>query len=85
MSLWPVSDYTTRELMTVYYRNLKAGMGRGEALRQVGSTCLSTILNSILSTGPTSSSPASGPTSTENASPRHRDTGARAYVSTTRG
>jgi CHAT domain-containing protein/Tfp pilus assembly protein PilF len=35
MSLWPASDYTTRELMTGYYRNLKAGMGRGAALRQV--------------------------------------------------
>jgi CHAT domain-containing protein/Tfp pilus assembly protein PilF len=35
MSLWPVSDYTTRELMTNYYRNLKQGMGRGESLRQV--------------------------------------------------
>jgi CHAT domain-containing protein len=35
MSLWPISDYTTRELMTGYYKNLKQGMGRGEALRQV--------------------------------------------------
>jgi CHAT domain-containing protein len=35
MSLWPVSDYTTRELMTHYYQNLKQGMGRGEALRTV--------------------------------------------------
>jgi CHAT domain-containing protein/tetratricopeptide (TPR) repeat protein len=35
MSLWPVSDYATRELMTNYYRNLKNGLGRGEALRQV--------------------------------------------------
>lgn len=35
MSLWPVSDYTTRELMTNYYRNLKQGAGRGAALRQV--------------------------------------------------
>ena len=35
MSLWPVSDYTTRELMTHYYRNLKQGLGRGEALRLV--------------------------------------------------
>jgi len=35
MSLWPVSDYTTRELMTNYYRNLKQGLGRGEALRLV--------------------------------------------------
>jgi CHAT domain-containing protein/Tfp pilus assembly protein PilF len=35
MSLWPVSDYGTRRLMTDYYRNLKEGMGRGAALRQV--------------------------------------------------
>ncbi|HEY7544873.1 MAG TPA: CHAT domain-containing protein, partial [Blastocatellia bacterium] len=35
MSLWPVSDYVTRELMTAYYRGLKQGQGRGEALRQV--------------------------------------------------
>ncbi len=35
MSLWSVSDYTTRELMTNYYKNLKAGMGRGAALREV--------------------------------------------------
>lgn len=35
MSLWPISDYPTRQLMTGYYRNLKQGMGRGEALRQV--------------------------------------------------
>lgn len=35
MSRWSVSDLVTRELMTGYYKNLKAGMGRGEALRQV--------------------------------------------------
>jgi CHAT domain-containing protein/Tfp pilus assembly protein PilF len=35
MSLWPVSDTGTRELMIEYYRRLKAGEGRGEALRQV--------------------------------------------------
>lgn len=35
MSLWPVSDYSTRKLMASYYRNLKQGMGRGESLRQV--------------------------------------------------
>jgi CHAT domain-containing protein len=35
MSLWPASDYTTRKLMTEYYRNLKLGKGRGEALRDV--------------------------------------------------
>ncbi len=35
MSLWPASDYSTRELMTKYYKNLKQEMGRGAALRQV--------------------------------------------------
>jgi CHAT domain-containing protein/tetratricopeptide (TPR) repeat protein len=35
MSLWPVSDYITRDLMANYYRGLKAGLGRGEALRQM--------------------------------------------------
>lgn len=35
MSLWPVSDYSTRRLMTDYYKNLKANTGRGAALRQV--------------------------------------------------
>jgi CHAT domain-containing protein len=35
MSLWPVSDYVTRELMAGYYKGLKRGGGRGEALRQV--------------------------------------------------
>jgi CHAT domain-containing protein len=34
MSLWPVSDYVTRGMMSVYYRGLKSGLGRGEALRQ---------------------------------------------------
>jgi CHAT domain-containing protein/Tfp pilus assembly protein PilF len=34
MSLWPVSDYVTREMMTSYYSGLKHGLGRGEALRQ---------------------------------------------------
>jgi CHAT domain-containing protein len=34
MSLWPVSDYITREMMTAYYSGLKHGLGRGEALRQ---------------------------------------------------
>jgi CHAT domain-containing protein len=35
MSLWSVSDYTTREIMTNYYKNLKQGLGRAEALRNV--------------------------------------------------
>jgi CHAT domain-containing protein len=34
MSLWPVNDYVTRELMTAYYTGLKQGLGRGEALRK---------------------------------------------------
>jgi CHAT domain-containing protein len=34
MSMWPVSDYVTREMMTSYYRGLQAGLGRGDALRQ---------------------------------------------------
>ncbi|MBX7222898.1 MAG: CHAT domain-containing protein [Blastocatellia bacterium] len=35
MSLWPVSDQGTRELMIAYYTRLKAGEGRSEALRNV--------------------------------------------------
>jgi CHAT domain-containing protein len=35
MSLWPVSDYITREMMTAYYKGVTGGLGRGEALRQV--------------------------------------------------
>ena len=34
MSLWPVSDNVTREMMTAYYTGLKQGLGRGEALHQ---------------------------------------------------
>jgi CHAT domain-containing protein len=33
MSLWPVSDYATRRMMIAYYTGLRAGLGRGEALR----------------------------------------------------
>ncbi|HMW02365.1 MAG TPA: CHAT domain-containing protein, partial [Acidobacteriota bacterium] len=33
ISLWPVSDVGTRELMFKYYRRLKAGEGRCQALR----------------------------------------------------
>jgi len=35
MSLWAVSDYVTRQMMTNYYRGLKQGLGRSESLRQV--------------------------------------------------
>ena len=34
MSLWPVSDYITRQIMTSYYTGLSQGLGRGEALRR---------------------------------------------------
>ena len=40
MSLWPVSDRVTREMMTAYYTGLKHGLGRGEALRQAQLTML---------------------------------------------
>ncbi|MBX7220188.1 MAG: tetratricopeptide repeat protein [Blastocatellia bacterium] len=35
MSLWPVSDQATRDLMVEYYRRLKAGEGRSTALRRI--------------------------------------------------
>jgi CHAT domain-containing protein len=34
MTLWPVSDYITREPMAAYYAGLRAGLGRGDALRE---------------------------------------------------
>ena len=34
MSLWPMSDYTARDEMVGYYTRLRAGLGRGDALRQ---------------------------------------------------
>ena len=34
MSLWPVSDAVTRDMMTAYYSGLKRGLGRGDALRE---------------------------------------------------
>jgi CHAT domain-containing protein/Tfp pilus assembly protein PilF len=35
MSLWPVSDEATKELMVPYYKTLQQGEGRSEGLRQV--------------------------------------------------
>jgi CHAT domain-containing protein/tetratricopeptide (TPR) repeat protein len=35
MSLWPVSDLVTRDIMADYYRGLEDGLGRGDALRRV--------------------------------------------------
>ncbi|HEX7138275.1 MAG TPA: CHAT domain-containing protein, partial [Vicinamibacterales bacterium] len=34
MSLWPVSDAIARETMVSYYTGLRAGLGRGDALRE---------------------------------------------------
>jgi CHAT domain-containing protein/tetratricopeptide (TPR) repeat protein len=34
MSLWPVSDYITRDAMVGYYERLREGAGRGDALRK---------------------------------------------------
>jgi CHAT domain-containing protein len=34
MTLWPVSDSITREPMAAYYAGLRAGLGRGDALRE---------------------------------------------------
>jgi CHAT domain-containing protein len=34
MSLWPVSDDVTRDMMTAYYAGLQRGLGRGDALRR---------------------------------------------------
>lgn len=33
MTLWPVGDYTSRRIVSSYYKNLSAGFGRNEALR----------------------------------------------------
>jgi CHAT domain-containing protein/Tfp pilus assembly protein PilF len=40
MSLWPVSDRATRDLMAAYYRALGRGAGRGDALRGVQTAML---------------------------------------------
>ena len=42
LSLWKVDDEATRDLMIDYYRRLKAGEGRSEALRQVQLKMLAT-------------------------------------------
>jgi len=34
MSLWPISDSVTRDLMSSYYRGLREGLGHGDALRR---------------------------------------------------
>ena len=65
MSLWPVSDYVTRELMTDYYAGLKQGLGRGDALRQAKLAMLARqAAASIRSTGRASSRRVNGPRST---------------------
>jgi CHAT domain-containing protein len=34
MTLWPVSDANARQPMSAFYQRLRAGHGRGDALRQ---------------------------------------------------
>ena len=34
MSLWPISDYIARDAIVDYYTGLRAGLGRGDALRR---------------------------------------------------
>jgi CHAT domain-containing protein len=41
MTLWPVSDYVTRTMMTSYYSGLMKGLGREEALRRAQLATLS--------------------------------------------
>jgi hypothetical protein len=40
MSLWQADDEATAALMDVFYKNLKAGKGKAEALRQAKLTYL---------------------------------------------
>jgi CHAT domain-containing protein/tetratricopeptide (TPR) repeat protein len=42
MTLWPVSDRSTRELVVSYYRQITAGLGRGDALRRAQLDVMST-------------------------------------------
>jgi len=77
MTLWPISDYTTRQLMIGYYRNLNKVWDVAQPCARFSSTCSSATLIYIPSTGPTSFNPASGPTSTASAdlpNLSHRDT-----------
>ena len=41
MSLWPVSDYVTRQMMFAYYSGLGKGLGRGQSLREAQLALLS--------------------------------------------
>lgn len=40
MSLWPVGDAVARQMMVAFYRGLRAGLGRGDALRQAALTMM---------------------------------------------
>jgi CHAT domain-containing protein len=58
MSLWPVSDYVTRQMMTAYYAGLRAGLGRGDALREAR---LAMLRRTSAASGPRSSSSSTHP------------------------
>jgi CHAT domain-containing protein len=61
MSLWPVSDYVTRMVMTDYYGGLARGLGGEAALRRVQLAMLADPQRAIPFTGRHLSRPATGP------------------------
>jgi hypothetical protein len=65
ISLWPVGDTGTVELMEGYYEALKAGAGRSEALHKCSCDSSKRVGIGIRSTGPASFSRASGQISRE--------------------
>ena len=64
MSLWPVADRSTRDLMSGYYARLTKGSARGDALRETQLQLLRDGRTRTRITGPASSSQARGRAST---------------------
>jgi hypothetical protein len=58
---WAVSDASSRETMAAYYAGLRAGLGRGDALRQAKLEMLKRTDRRHPFYRPASSSPANGP------------------------
>lgn len=48
MSLWPANDASTKEIITAFFDNLKAGMNKDEALRQAKLAFLQSTPNELL-------------------------------------